>query len=45
MSYKLSKTESIKFAKKRLLHDLKEIVRDPLPTVSALPLESNIFEW
>lgn len=45
MSYKLSKSQSQKFAKKRLLHDLKEIVRNPLPTVSAIPLEQNLFEW
>lgn len=32
-------------AKKRLLKDLKEIQNYPLPTISALPLENDIFTW
>lgn len=33
------------FAQERLLRDLKEIQEYVLPTVYALPLENNIFEW
>jgi len=33
------------FATRRLMRDYREIVRNPLPTVSARPLEGNLFEW
>jgi len=39
--YKLLKEAALK----RLQRDLKEISQNPLPTVSAVPLEDNIFEW
>ena len=32
-------------ATKRLLRDYREIQKEPLPTVTAAPLESNIYEW
>jgi ubiquitin-protein ligase len=32
-------------ALKRLMRDLQELQRSPLPTVSAAPLEEDLFEW
>jgi ubiquitin-protein ligase len=32
-------------ARRRLLRDLAEVQREPSELVSALPLESNLFEW
>jgi hypothetical protein len=32
-------------AVKRLQRDWNELLRDPLPTVSAVPLEDNVLEW
>jgi len=33
------------YAYQRLVRDLAEIQENPLPTVNALPLENNFFEW
>jgi hypothetical protein len=30
---------------KRLLLDLKEVLHNPLPDVTALPLQDNLFLW
>eukprot|EP01026_Neomeris_dumetosa_P035059 TRINITY_DN2804_c0_g1_i3.p1 TRINITY_DN2804_c0_g1~~TRINITY_DN2804_c0_g1_i3.p1 ORF type:complete len:977 (+),score=62.34 TRINITY_DN2804_c0_g1_i3:158-2932(+) len=32
-------------ASKRLLRDLKEVLEEPLPNISARPLEDNLFLW
>ena len=32
-------------AVKRLLHDLKEVRDNPLPNVSCMPLEDDLFTW
>jgi ubiquitin-protein ligase len=29
----------------RLLRDLQELQRDPLPTINALPIDGNLLEW
>ncbi len=46
---KIAKEESVQVqrlkAQQRLMKDLKEIQENPLPTVSALPLEKDFFEW
>ncbi|XP_054156402.1 ubiquitin-conjugating enzyme E2 J2-like [Oppia nitens] len=34
-----------KIAIKRLQKDYKELLQDPIPFVTAVPLESNILEW
>lgn len=33
------------FATKRLMKDLAQIKREPLPSISALPKEDDLFEW
>ena len=39
-------TSSIAMAKKRLLQDLEQVRREPLPTISALPVsDKNLFVW
>lgn len=32
-------------AVKRLLHDLREVRENPMPNVSCLPLEDDLFTW
>jgi ubiquitin-protein ligase len=32
-------------AGRRLLRDLQELQRDPLPTINALPIDGNLLEW
>ena len=39
-------TPSVAIAKKRLLQDLEQVRREPLPTISALPVsDKNLFVW
>jgi len=33
------------FARRRLLRDWAEVLRDPSPLVAAAPLDDDIFEW
>ena len=35
----------MKSAVRRLMHDQREIARDPLPHAAAHPLEEDLFEW
>ena len=41
----MSSSQQQSLAHKRLLKDLLELEKNPLPGICALPLENNIFEW
>lgn len=42
---KLTVQQQEKFSRKRILKDYYEILQNPIPSVVAHPLPSNIYEW